>query len=426
MRKSISFLLIVCMIFSMTMVSFADKTVGETKEAVKDLGKALVSATEKFGKVVSDINGHWAQKFIEELIDKAVIGGYPDGTFKPNANIKVTEFTVLILKSKGIEIPKTNPWYQGVIDKAMEEGIIQDGEFDNYERYITRGEMARMIVRATGKDESFGNTKFSDDNQISLKLKGFIKGAVELGIINGYPDKTFRSKGNATRAEASTMITKMLKILGGEVLEVKKSTIKEVKDIKLDSKINNSEHISTENFEIKDSKIYFDGNILKVADNPNINEQVIKVTNALVDKEKYVAVASDYDSTVVELMKNKRSYNNYYLIYSFEHKKQHYTSAEDTQIVLEVAKLFEDEDYFAGRLTNRKLEQKLENSLNALFESQGDEIFSYIIDKYKDDIKTQGEKYKGKVETKKFGKITVTMYNDELGGPMYFYFNMGN
>ncbi|AOT68343.1 S-layer homology domain-containing protein [Geosporobacter ferrireducens] len=161
----------------------------------------------------SDISNHWAKEFIVTLTQKGIIGGYPDGTFKPNNNIKVSEFTILVLKTAGIPINQsTGAWYQGAIDTAIEYGIIAKGEFNDYERNINRGEMARMIVRGLGEQASTGETTFADNGQIPSDVKGFVKKAVELGIIGGYPDNSFKAAGNATRAEATVVLTKMMDI----------------------------------------------------------------------------------------------------------------------------------------------------------------------------------------------------------------------
>jgi len=60
---------------------------------------------EKLGKIeqgtdvktqLKDIEGHWAQKYIETLVAKGYIKGYPDETFRPQASIKRAESVALI------------------------------------------------------------------------------------------------------------------------------------------------------------------------------------------------------------------------------------------------------------------------------------------------------------------------------------------
>lgn len=47
-------------------------------------------------KTFSDINGHWAQKYIELAAGNGWIDGYTDGTFRPNQNIKRAETFAMI------------------------------------------------------------------------------------------------------------------------------------------------------------------------------------------------------------------------------------------------------------------------------------------------------------------------------------------
>ena len=50
----------------------------------------------------SDINNeHWAYEAINELTNKNILSGYPDGTFRPNSNITRAEFCSIIIRSTG-------------------------------------------------------------------------------------------------------------------------------------------------------------------------------------------------------------------------------------------------------------------------------------------------------------------------------------
>ena len=48
-----------------------------------------------FAVAASDISGHWAQVTIQSWMDKGLIKGYPDGTFKPDQNLTRAEFMTL-------------------------------------------------------------------------------------------------------------------------------------------------------------------------------------------------------------------------------------------------------------------------------------------------------------------------------------------
>lgn len=70
--------------------------------------------------------------------------------------------------------------------------------------------MALMIVRAAGFDQLKDEISFIDSADISGWAGKGVAAAVENGIINGYPDNTFRPKGDATRAETAAIIMRAL------------------------------------------------------------------------------------------------------------------------------------------------------------------------------------------------------------------------
>jgi S-layer homology domain len=82
---------------------------------------------------LSDYSGNWAEPFIKVLIDKNIIVGYPDGTFKPDQPVTRAEFAALL--NKAFELPPireslafkdvpANYWAAAVIDKAYRSGFL--------------------------------------------------------------------------------------------------------------------------------------------------------------------------------------------------------------------------------------------------------------------------------------------------------------
>ncbi|MBN2794458.1 MAG: S-layer homology domain-containing protein, partial [Clostridia bacterium] len=222
-----------------------NKGIDSAQEKLNDVAEDIEVVTEKVGEAVdktaemvndtveavrvilSDLDNHWAKDQIQHLIDKNVIAGYLDGTFKPNASISAGEFTKILIKPSypDQEYKQGNPWYQVYVDRATKEGIIEQGEFSDYTKPITRYEMARMIARAAEDLDkleitSTTSTTFNDDSTITSSGKKYIKAVSTAGIITGYPDNTFGPDKNATRAEASVMLNRYLDLDGTEPVEV--------------------------------------------------------------------------------------------------------------------------------------------------------------------------------------------------------------
>lgn len=194
------------------------------------LPTGLVSQTKVFASTpihFTDVKEtDWFYKDVMELTRRGLISGYSDNTFKPNAQIRVDEFIKILVSSidENIKPSQSNYRTDSYINRAKELGIIQNGEFSNYTRYITRGEMARMIVRAgTGisakkkgisldvpanyKEYASLITDYStlDPDSKDIALKVFVS-----GIITRLPDGSFGFNKNATRAEACAILMKFL------------------------------------------------------------------------------------------------------------------------------------------------------------------------------------------------------------------------
>jgi|GEM_PF-3087957 len=176
-------------------------------------------------KKFSDMGTHWSDITVGKLVELGVISGYTDGTFKPNDTITRAEFTTIVRKSLDLEKAEgnsfqdtTNHWAKQEIHTLVVNGGIDKNEYGvefDPNKNITRLEMAKIIVRSLGlteqaKAKAGVKTQFADDNLIPSLDKGYIIIASDNNIISGYPDKTFKPNGQATRAEASQMIVNML------------------------------------------------------------------------------------------------------------------------------------------------------------------------------------------------------------------------
>ncbi len=167
---------------------------------------------------ISDIDSHWAEDEMTVLINADILKGSRNKA-NPDTNITRGEFTALAaralsLKSDGGEtfsdIPKSHMFYSEV-DAAADAGMVNGigGNMFMPDRTITREEIMLIIARTIGgkstKDVTF------DDIGKNYPYSKELSIAVAAGIISGYSDNTFRPKANATRAECSAMLARLLK-----------------------------------------------------------------------------------------------------------------------------------------------------------------------------------------------------------------------
>ncbi len=187
---------------------------------VDHLAKFAVMASLKSKELqLRDIIGHWAQDDIKRLVASGAINGYPDNSFKPDNNITRAEFTTVFIKT--LELPPQNGkvfadtadhWACDMISTAAHHGIVNGYDDNTFgpDEPITREQMVTMIVRATELAPETGELGFADNDRISDWARGSMITAVKNGIINGYPDNTVRPQGLATRAEAATIVVRVL------------------------------------------------------------------------------------------------------------------------------------------------------------------------------------------------------------------------
>lgn len=169
---------------------------------------------------LTDIKGSWAEANIVKLVGMEAIAGYPDGTFKPNDSISRAEFCSVLVKALKLEAKSgkvfndtAKHWAKDAISTAAAYGIVNGMSDTTFapDASITREQMAVMIVKAAKVTKTTGGKDFADKAKISSWAKDAVAAATDHQIINGYPDNTFKPQGIATRAEAVTVIVKIIK-----------------------------------------------------------------------------------------------------------------------------------------------------------------------------------------------------------------------
>jgi len=170
-----------------------------------------------------DIKGHWAKDYIAEAKAKNIITGDEKGNFNPDKSVTRAELIAMLMRTiEGEEVSydgifsdvDSDDWYASVIAKALKLGIIsEDTKFRPNDR-VTREEMCKMIVNVYtilgGETDSESDISFADGEEISPWAEEFVKKAVAAGLMNGMDDNKFSPGSGATRAQAATVICRML------------------------------------------------------------------------------------------------------------------------------------------------------------------------------------------------------------------------
>ncbi len=158
----------------------------------------------------------------------AFIEGYGDGTFAPDGAITRAEAVTILAKifAQSSDIPTgrasgfadctVNDWYNDAVAYLESLGAL---DYITTARFypnqpITRGEFAQIIY-ALAKVDPREYNGFKDIDSASPYYEAICTLA-DMGFINGYGDRTFRPDATITRAEAVTLINRIINLVATE------------------------------------------------------------------------------------------------------------------------------------------------------------------------------------------------------------------
>ena len=128
------------------------------------------SSENNFSDVSAD---KWYNNAVSTLCHMGVLGGYSDGTFRPNAPITRAEFAKIAVsfsQANGSAVysyftdVKTTDWFAPYVTAAKDSSLIEgysDGSFKPENR-ITRAEACTIVNRVLGRKPSKNHMKISD------------------------------------------------------------------------------------------------------------------------------------------------------------------------------------------------------------------------------------------------------------------------
>jgi len=169
---------------------------------------------------------HWAYENVKKLKEIGIVNGDENNNFNPSANVTREQFLKMLVEALGMEVVYSstsfddvdaNAWYAPYVSVGTNAGIINGITADAFGvgSEIKRQDMALMIVRVLNMKNievtAVGGI-FTDDTAISDYVKDAVYTVRSAGIIEGY-NNTFNPNNSLTRAEAATVIIKLLDLL---------------------------------------------------------------------------------------------------------------------------------------------------------------------------------------------------------------------
>ncbi|MCF8022940.1 MAG: S-layer homology domain-containing protein [Clostridiales bacterium] len=174
-------------------------------------------ASAGFSDVPDD---HWAVKYIDKMSAVGVIGGYDDGTFRPDDNVSHLEAVVMAVRCTGnsgsasVDVPFSVPWGEQDVARALQTGLIKTSEDFVHDKDASRAWVTRLLVRMASMDAEARRVSvepnFADSYKIPEWASGYVKVAQENNLVGGYNDDTFRPLKGVTRKEMAVLLDRAL------------------------------------------------------------------------------------------------------------------------------------------------------------------------------------------------------------------------
>ncbi|QUL99408.1 MAG: S-layer homology domain-containing protein [Candidatus Fermentithermobacillus carboniphilus] len=199
-----------------------------------DISSPLVKSDTPVFQVLDDVTQHWAGGAVAALEVRDIVNGYEDGTFRPEKKVTRAEFLKMLVQGLGLaddtsmDVPfkdVSGHWALPAVRKAVSCGLVKVSDYGEYLRpdeVIPREEMAALLLNASSiylsdhPDVQYHAVDsalvFSDLDSVQERYRTQVLESARLGLLRGFPDGTFRPKEALSRAQAATVIARMLGI----------------------------------------------------------------------------------------------------------------------------------------------------------------------------------------------------------------------
>lgn len=185
-------------------------------------------------RTLTDISeGTWYTNAVKYCQGKGYVGGYPDGSFRPNQPVTRAEIATILCTHatvNGIKLPDTgaefsafkdansgglHEWNHEPVHWAVSRGIIAGYE-DRTIRlnaYVTREQIAVMLSNYFDVQKKAGRTGYVDEKEIGAWALSSVKGMTDSKHMIGVGNRKFCPKQHVTRAQVCQIIMSFAEII---------------------------------------------------------------------------------------------------------------------------------------------------------------------------------------------------------------------
>jgi len=186
-------------------------------------------------KNFADVRGYWGEPYVNELASRNVIGGFPNGSFAPNDEITRAQFAAIVIKALNLQpssggrvftdVPSSH-WAAGAIAAASNAGLIggfPDGTFKPADN-ITRAQALVILSKTLRNPDSStrGLQAYTDRSAVPTWAEANVAQAANAKIIVNFPDASqIRPNALATRGEVAGLMYQTLNSIGANLPQMR-------------------------------------------------------------------------------------------------------------------------------------------------------------------------------------------------------------
>ena len=199
---------------------------------------SMMLITACFGAGFSDVvENHWAKAAIDEMVERKIVSGYTDNTFRPKREISNIEMIIILSRTLGLQndsekaeeylsqysnvLSKYTTTYKKEVAYLLGKGVLNESDLDsliggtNANTSLKRSKMAILITKLfkqedAVKNKSFVVLPFDDASEIDASVKPYVEFVYNEKIMQGMNGNVFSPDTAVTRAQAAVMVVSIL------------------------------------------------------------------------------------------------------------------------------------------------------------------------------------------------------------------------
>lgn len=167
--------------------------------------------------------GDWCFEAVRFVRESGLMDGYSDGRFGPDETLSRAQLAQILYNKEGRPEPggeaafsdvAADTWCAPAVRWAAGRGVAGgygDGRF-RPDAPVTREQLAAMLWRYAGSPAAAGEPDFADGDETGAWAREAVAWAAETGVISGYGDGRLNPRGQATRAQAASMLKRFVEL----------------------------------------------------------------------------------------------------------------------------------------------------------------------------------------------------------------------